>query len=232
MVVAIIIGPFDTIKGVFILKKGDFLWALALGAVCAFLLFPTTHDIFNNLTAAHPYLMGFVKFAILATLGELLAIRISSGDWKIPYGVVPRALIWGFLGMVIVLIFGLFAGGVTSAMAKGMLPGGDSKFLFAFFTSFTMNTTFAPTMMGFHRVTDTYIDIKGEGGKPTLKAITDRIDWNGYVSFVLLKTIPFFWVPAHTITFLLPVEYRVLAAAFLSIALGALLAFGKRKSAA
>ncbi len=211
------------------MKKGDFIWALALGAVCAFLLIPTTHEIFNTANAAHPYLMGFVKFAILATLGELLAIRISTGDWKKPTGVLARAAIWGFLGMVIVLVFNIFAGGVTSAMASGKLPGGDSKLLFAIFTSVTMNSFFAPTMMAFHRFTDTYIDIKADGGNPTIKAISDKIDWNSFVSFVLLKTVPFFWYPAHTITFLLPPEYRVLAAAFLSIALGAILAFAKRK---
>lgn len=211
------------------MKKGDFLWALALGAVCAFLLVPTTHALFNTANAAHPFIMGFIKFAMLATLGELLAIRISTGDWKIPYGVIPRAAIWGFLGMVIVLIFKIFATGIAGALSSGLIPGGDSTFLFALFTSASMNMTFAPTMMFFHRITDTYIDIKGEGGKPSLQMITDRIDWNGYVSFVLLKTIPFFWIPAHTITFMLPAEYRVLAAAFLSIALGALLAFGKRK---
>jgi len=44
-----------------------------------------------------------------------------------------------------------------------------------------------------------------------------------------MKTIPMFWIPAHTITFLLPSEFRVLAAAFLSIALGAILAFAKKK---
>jgi hypothetical protein len=48
------------------------------------------------------------------------------------------------------------------------------------------------------------------------------------VSFVLLRTIPFFWIPAHTLTFMLPPEYRVLAAAMLSVALGAILAFAKR----
>ncbi|MCX7905011.1 MAG: Mpv17/PMP22 family protein, partial [Caloramator sp.] len=50
-----------------------------------------------------------------------------------------------------------------------------------------------------------------------------------FISFVVLKTIPFFWIPAHTITFLLPSEYRVLMASFLSIALGAILSLAKRK---
>ena len=136
----------------------------------------------------------------------------------------------GILGMVIVAIFGIFAAGVTALVEKGMLPGKGNVVLTAFWISAIMNTTFAPTMMGAHRFTDTLIDLKySKGGKIATKEVVDAIDWNGYVSFVLFKTIPFFWIPAHTITFMLPPEYRVLMAAFLSIALGAILAFAKRK---
>ncbi len=212
------------------MKKGDLYWVLALAGVCAFLLMPATHEIFSVMTKNHPFIMGFIKFAILATMGELLAIRIGSGDWKIPSGLVARAAIWGFLGMVIVAIFKIFAGGVISVLDTGLIPGKGNSFVFAFLTSTFMNTTFAPTMMAFHRYTDTYIDMKSEGASDiSVTAITNRIDWNSFVSFVVIKTIPMFWIPAHTVTFMLPAEYRVLAAAFLSIALGAILAFAKRK---
>jgi len=212
------------------MKKGDLIWGLAFVLICAFLLNPSTQKSFIAITSAHPYIMGFVKFAILATMGELLAIRIVTADWNKPVGVISRAVIWGFLGMVIVLIFKVFAGGVISAQKSGALPFAGSAFAFAFFTSSIMNLVFAPTMMAFHRVTDTIIDLKAEtGSNPDMKDVTDRIDWYGFVSFVVMKTIPFFWIPAHTITFLLPSEFRVLVAAFLSIALGAILAFAKKK---
>lgn len=212
------------------MKKGDFLWLLALAVFVLILVLPATHEMFVKLTTNHPYIGGFIKFAILATMGELLAIRIATGQWNAPSGIVYRAAIWGFLGMVIVLIFGLFAMGVKGSLSNGMLPGGESKFAFAFFVSSIMNLTFAPTMMAFHRITDTYIDLKYERkGKVTINDVVSKIDWNGFVSFVLVKTIPFFWIPAHTITFLLPPEYRVLVAAGLSIALGAILAFAKKK---
>ncbi len=191
---------------------------------------PVTHEVFIKLTTEHPYLGGFIKFFILATMGELLAIRIYKGDWKKPVGIVYRALIWGFLGMVIVLIFNIFGQGVKESLKKGMLYGGNSKFAFAFLVSFIMNTTFAPTMMAFHRITDTFIDLKyKKNDKIKINDVVSNVDWNGFVSFVLLKTIPFFWIPAHTITFLLPSEYRVLIAALLSVALGVILAFAKRK---
>ena len=72
----------------------------------------------------------------------------------------------------------------------------------------------------------------GEGagfGGVSPSVVLARIDWQGFIGFVVLKTVPFFWIPAHTVTFLLPPEYRVLVAASLSIALGAILAYAKRK---
>lgn len=182
----------------------------------------------------YPYLIGFAKFFVLATAGELLARRIASGSWVKPAGLLARAVIWGFLGMTIVLVFDVFAGGVASSLKRGMLPGGDSRLAFAFFVSTIMNLTFAPAMMLFHRVTDTFIDLRHArpGIRLGLDDVLAAIDWRGFVSFVLVKTIPLFWIPAHTVTFLLPPEYRVLAAALLSVALGAILAFAKRPSAA
>jgi len=68
------------------------------------------------------------------------------------------------------------------------------------------------------------------GGAPVaVSEVIGRIDWRGFVSFVLFRTIPLFWIPAHTITFLLPPHYRVLMAALLSLALGGILAFAKRR---
>jgi hypothetical protein len=185
---------------------------------------------FVTQTAIHPFLIGFAKFFVLATMGELLALRIVTGTWSAPKGLLQRAVIWGLLGVVIVLIFDIFAGGVMGSLKKGLLPGADSKLAFAFFVSTIMNLTFAPTMMLTHRLTDTWLDLRYEGKGTTLVDVVARIDWKGFVSFVLFKTIPIFWIPAHTLTFLLPPEYRVLAAAVLSIALGAILAFAKKKS--
>lgn len=214
------------------MKKGDFLWLAALAAVVAFMLLPATKVYFDAWTKAVPYLMGFAKFAILATLGELMALRIVTGDYKKPAGLVWRIVIWGLIGMLITLMFTVFAGGVKGAQASGLLPFEGNTLAFAFFTSAIMNLFFAPAFMGFHKYTDTYLDLKAaRGGKVTIKDITAAIDWDSFVSFVLLKTIPFFWIPAHTITFVLPGEYRVVVAAFLSIALGAILAFSKKTKA-
>ena len=216
------------------MKKYDGLWLLVLVGIILLLVDSTTHKIFVNLTTQYPYTGGFSKFLILATMGELLAIRIVTGAWKLPKGLAYRAVIWGIIGMAVVLMFGVLGPGMSAAMAKGLLPGDKSPFLLALFISSIMNLTFGPTLMICHRLTDTYLDIMYE--KPTAQVtwseVVQRIDWDGLVSFVLFKTIPFFWIPAHTIIFLLPPEYRVLGAAMLSIALGSILAFSKRKSQA
>lgn len=215
------------------MKKGDFIWGAILLAFTAFVVYPETRVLFETFTGDHPYIGGFLKFGLLATMGEMLVVRIATKEWKKAPGFIWRVAIWGFLGMVITLIFSIFSGGVMASLDKGLLIGKGNNFAFAFFTSFMMNVTFAPAMMGFHRYTDTYLDLKyGEKiEKPTVAQVVDKIDWKGFVSFALIKTIPFFWIPAHTVTFLLPPQYRVLVAAYLSIALGLLLTISKRKKA-
>ena len=206
------------------------IWVLVVALCGTILIIPASREVFLATTKAHPYLMGFVKFGILATMGELLALRITLGKWAAPKGLQWRSLIWGLIGMLVTLIFQIFAGGITAAMAGGFLPGGDNPYLFAFFVGSIMNLTFAPTFLAAHRYTDTWLDMRYEG-KKNIKVtdVTNRIDWNGFVSFVVMKTIPFFWIPAHTVTFMLAPEFRVVVAAFLSIALGLILSFAKKK---
>ena len=64
-----------------------------------------------------------------------------------------------------------------------------------------------------------------------IRLAVERVDWNRFMAFVVGKTIPFFWIPAHTVTFLLPPEYRVFVAALLSIALGLILALASSRHA-
>ncbi len=216
------------------MKKGDYIWLITLLAVILILIIPYTRYVFIEVTQAHPFLMGFVKLAVLATMGELLALRIINKKWLKPQGIQYRAFIWGLLGMSFVIVFEVFAGGTRYILQTGLVPlSSTNNLTFALLTSTIMNVTFGPTMMAFHRITDTYIDNMYSLAGTTKRLASFReindIDWGNFVSFVILKTIPIFWIPAHTITFLLPPEFRVLMAAFLSIALGGILAFAKRK---
>lgn len=57
------------------------------------------------------------------------------------------------------------------------------------------------------------------------------LDWQTQWGFVFKKTIPFFWVPAHGLTFLLPPDSQILFAALLGVALGIVLAIASPKPA-
>lgn len=217
------------------MKIGDWIWLGVLAAIIVLLVHPLSHMKLVLYTKMYPYLMGFCKVSVLATLGELLAVRIETGNWARPVGLCYRLTVWGLFGMSFVLVFEIFSSGVLAAAMKGLLPKSDGFFapvLSAFFISAAMNLAFAPTMMALHRITDTYIDLlQGDWSncsKINVKMVVGKIDWQSFVSFVVLRTIPVFWIPAHTVTFLLPPEYRVLLAALLSVALGAILAFSKR----
>lgn len=196
------------------------------------LIIPASREVFKTLSNDHPYAMGFVKFALLATIGEILALVIRNRAWSLPYYIGWRMLIWGLIGVAITFMMKTYYFGVAELIAAGLLPGGIEGFrgllLQAFYTAAIMNLTFGPTFMAVHKCTDKYLELRHEGvKKPGLKGVVEGINWYAFVSFTLFKTIPFFWIPAHTLTFLLPTEYQVIAAAALSIALGVILSLKK-----
>lgn len=214
------------------MKKGTILWISVIAAIGSFLAIPATRDIFTAATSKHPYIMGFVKFAILATMGELLAARMVFKKWVIIKGIIPKMFIWGLLGILIVLMFSLYTSGVHGAVEKGLLYTGEgfsAKILTALYISAIMNLTFAPAFMASHRITDVYIDKIYSGEKTSFSNVVSEIDWSGFLKFVVGKTIPLFWIPAHTVTFLLPDEFKVIFAASLSIVLGLILNFARHK---
>ncbi|MBC2576351.1 Mpv17/PMP22 family protein [Peptostreptococcus canis] len=171
------------------------------------------------------YVLSFIKFAILATLGEIIASSIRAKKLTIPHSIGYRMLIWGLLGVWIAFMMGLFAKGVGVKLADSNSAILHTKFAFAFITSLVMNTSFGPVFMVLHKHTDTYLDLRYEntGEKITLQKICSKIDYYAYAKNVLIGTIPTFWLPAHTITFLLPEGFRVFFAALLSICLGIIL---------
>lgn len=219
-----------------------------MGVILCFLPFfmsDLVYQTYEHLNLQHPLLMSFVKFAILATLGEVIGLRIKTGSYASKgFGILPRAIVWGFLGITIKVAFVVFASGVPIFLEKMGIKGvvsamnGDftaSKLLAAFSISAFMNLVYAPVMMTLHRITDTHIIQHGGKVSALFKAIKfddilQNMDWKMQWNFVFKKTIPFFWIPAHTITFLMAPEYRVLFAALLGIVLGVLLAIAGLRS--
>lgn len=204
------------------------IWMLVLVSVVLMLSFPQSRETFARATAAQPYGMGFLKIALLGTMGELLGARIAMGRWRLRgIRLSQRALVWGFLGLVFTLVFPLFSFGVDGLLRAGLLPGHGSALLAAAWSSILMNSIFAFPMMVFHRVTDNLIDEGRLLSAWPLVEVLGSIDWRNMVRVVGLSCI-WFWMPAHTFTFTLPAELRVVCAALLAVALGAILGLAKR----
>ncbi|MCK5388514.1 MAG: Mpv17/PMP22 family protein [Candidatus Izimaplasma sp.] len=209
--------------------KKDRVISILVFLITGILIYIVTRDFFLAFAGNMPLVAGFVKFFFLATIGDFIGLRIKKGVWGKPNYLLAKATIWGLIGIVIVLMFKIFPEGVLYLQSVNILPFDGSIIAFAIFTSVLMNLTFAPTMMAFHRISDTYLNLKYNNKDTKFSDAVNDIKWNQFFSFIVLKTIPLFWIPAHTLTFLLPSEYRVIFAAVLGIFLGLILGLFKNK---
>ncbi|MBP7102682.1 MAG: Mpv17/PMP22 family protein [Bacteroidales bacterium] len=229
------------------MKRSDIITIVGVILFFApFFVFDSVYQFYNDWNQSNSMSMAFLKFAILATFGEVLGLRIKTGKYSAPgFGLIPRAIIWGFLGMWIAAAMGIFRSGVPAFMDKFAVFNGINeamsaefsgmKLLGAFFISLMMNTSFAPVFMTLHKITDTHISQHAGKVSCLLKPIPIRkiiigLNWDVQWNFVFKKTIPFFWIPAHTITFILPTHLQVLFAALLGVALGVILSIAALKS--
>jgi hypothetical protein len=83
----------------------------------------------------------------------------------------------------------------------------------SFAISTSMNLQFGPFLVIIHRVLDNLI-------------LKDK-NWDNLDKAML--SLLWFWIPAHTVTFLLPKPYQIGLAAIWSLALGIILGFYNRK---
>jgi len=224
----------------------DVYFLLAIGAFfLPFFMFDRLFDAYYRFNLEHGLVMSFIKFFFLATLGEVIGLRIRTGRYhRQGFGLLPRAIVWGFLGVSIYMAFAIFASGTPLLLEKigfrdatALLHSGLSwkKVIVSFGISTALNLFYAPVLMTFHKITDIHIletggTVKGFFSPIAFARIFEKINWEVQWNFVFKRTIPLFWIPAQTITFLLPEEYRVLFAAFLGIVLGVLLAIAALKS--
>lgn len=209
-----------------------------------FFIFHSVFDFYFQFNIEHGLLMSFIKFAILATLGEVIGLRIRTGNYNQEgFGILPRALVWGVLGLSLKAAFDIFASGTPVFLenlgmknASHIIKGDFSpaKVLVSFSISVAINLFYAPVLMTAHKITDAHIlntggSLRGFFISMDILSILKKIDWETHWNFILKRTIPLFWIPAQTITFLLPPGYRILFAAFLGIVLGILLAVASLK---
>lgn len=216
-------------------------------AALFFLPFAVSETVLNAylaFNASHGMIAAFVKFAVLSTSGELVGLRIATGNYVRPgFGVLPRAIVWGLLGLGINAAMIVFSSGVPAFLqymgmdgAREIFAGEVSwgKLFVAFMVSVFMNTIFGPVFMTLHKITDTHIlnnggTLSGFFRPIRMGEIIRNLNWDVQWNFVFKKTIPLFWFPAHTVTFMLPGNMRALCAALLGVVLGVLLAVAARK---
>ncbi len=223
------------------MKKHDFIFlVLIIILFSPFFIFTQVYEFYKDFNHNHGMIMSFIKFAILATIGESIGLRIKTNKYNYKgFGLLPRAIVWGFLGMFIKVAFIVFAAGMPvfaefigiedAVKAFQSTPVTSSKLIVSFFIGTGLNIMFAPVFMVLHKVTDSHIVENGGTLTGFLKPIDfgkhlQEIDWKIQWNFVFKKTIPLFWIPAQTGVFLLPAEHRILAAALLSIVLGVIMA--------
>ena len=227
------------------MKKIDFIIITVVTLLLLLLIMDdNAYNYYTSFNKNHSYIMAFIKFALLATFGETIGKRITTKKY-LPkgFGLIPKAVIWGFLGLTIKAAFVIFATGVPlfiSSLGFDISIIENTRFSFnqillAFSISALMNIIYAPIMMTFHKITDIHIMYNNGKIRSLLKPINftkilTNLDWDRQYNFVFKKTIPFFWIPAHTITFLLPTDFRVVFAAFLGIALGVILSIANKKT--
>lgn len=227
------------------MKKGDLLFlCVTLVLFVPFFVSDEFYGAYREFNSSHGMLASFFKFAVLSTLGELLGLRISSGSYyRKGFGVMPRAFVWGIFGMAINMAFVIFSTGIPAFAGylgvenpAGIMSGNISvgKVALAFAISVAMNSIFAPVFMTLHKITDTHIlatggTMRGLFSPIPMGEILQNINWKVQWGFVFKKTIPLFWFPAHTVTFLLPEDMRVIFAALLGVVLGLILAVAARR---
>jgi hypothetical protein len=213
---------------------GDGIAILIALAIAAFFVFPGTREMYLSANSAAPALLSFLKFAILATGGEILAWRLKKNSYSLKgFGLLPKTILWGIFGIIIYWAFTIFANGAPRIFPfLTTLSEPFKNILTALTISVFLNLIFSPVFMMTHHISDTFIN-DNHGTLPLRKfnmlTALKRIDWERMWGFVYSKTIPFFWIPAHTITFMLPSEYRMIFAAALSVFLGLILGSVNRK---
>lgn len=228
------------------MKRSDLFFAVVfIGLFLPFILSHRMYEFFLWFSTSWAFVASFIKFAILATMGEMLGSRIRTGVY-LPKGfaLLYRAVVWGFLGMTVKAAFMIFGGGVPliashfgmddpQAVMAGAVTG--ARVLLAFAISLFLNIFYAPVLMVTHRVSDLHIAAAGGNtsrllSMPDVTSMLSSVDWESMWGFVLKKSIPLFWIPAQAVNFLLPEEYRILVAALYSTVLGVILAIASAGS--
>lgn len=173
-------------------------------------------ETYLNWVQQNPLLSAAIQFAVLGTLGEIISFSLQSRRLALPCSwlqLAAKLLAWALLGVIIKYGFAGMKGFTDALVDDKLLPSFFGQgFGWALAVSVFTNLLFGPQMMVFHRLEDNLIL-----GRKGFAGITTA--W---------KTLIWFWIPAHTITFLLPNDLQIGLAALWSLVLGIILGSTKK----
>jgi len=174
-------------------------------------------ETYTQWVASNPLLSAMIQFAILGTLGEIISFSLRQKKIAIPctwWQMILKMLAWAVLGVLIKLAFVGMKGFALALIEHGFLPFSFNGGLgWAFSVSVLTNLLFGPQMMAFHRLEDNLI-MRQKG------FVGIQRSW---------ATLLWFWIPAHTLTFLLPSDLQIGLAALWSLALGLIMGLTRPK---
>jgi len=169
-----------------------------------------------ELVKEYPIYSAMIQFAVLGTLGDIFSKWMQKGAVFRPYKwhvVLLKMLEWAIIAITIKYAFVGFQGFVDGLVSHNLVPE-LGKFGRAFTVSVTMNLQYGLFLVIFHRFLDNVV-----AGEKNWKNID-----KGMLSLV------WFWIPAHTVTFMLDKPYQIGLAAVWSIVLGFILGYYNRES--
>ena len=164
-----------------------------------------------KLVTEYPIYSAIIQFAILGTLGDVFSKWMQKGAIFTPYKtsiILLKMLEWAILAVTIKYAFVGFQGFVDSLVSHHLVPE-LGLFGRAFTVSVTMNLQFGLLLVILHRFLDNVI------AKQNNWENIDKGMWS----------LIWFWIPAHTITFMLDKPYQIGLAAVWSVVLGLILGY-------
>lgn len=173
-------------------------------------------NIYISIVTNNPLLSAAVHFAILGTLGEVISASLMNKKLSLscaPTQMIVKIFAWAALGVFIKYGFAGMKGFTHALIEHHYFPEVfASGIAGAFLISVLTNLFFGPQMMFVHRLSDNLIL-----GKKDYVGL-NKAWW----------TLLWFWIPAHTITFALPLEYQIGLAALWGMVLGMIMGFTKK----
>jgi hypothetical protein len=174
-----------------------------------------TMDWYINFVKAYPIWSAILQFAFLGTFGEIISRWITRKKFYYPFSFLTtiwKMISWSILAVCIKYAFvGIdgFVDALVYHQPHAFLPlvFKESPFLHALAKSVLVNLQFGLFLVIFHRILDNMI-------------LTQK-NWSNLDKAFL--TLIWFWIPAHTITFILPQVYQIGLASLWSVVLGMLL---------